>query len=551
MARSRKRWLTIGTLALAAVIVSGCPVSLNSGGYLVYPLSLEFCDCVDELTVNVTNYCAADGPWTATVNAPWLTVTPDTGTGEYTQVTVAVTRPAVKEMQIGKNTANIRLSFTGGIQDVPVTAWVWPEFTFEEYFDEGSGEILLPKQPGGLFSYEYFNDVEVSPDGGYVAVGFIDQVSVVLDKVGAKSVVEFDAYMAKADITGEKVWSINWGAGGWSEAYAVVMADDGNYVVAGWQTVGIDIETKGLEPGVYAQLTKVSQDGVILWQKMYGNGTWWSWGLQKTADGGFILTGDNSAPGILADVYVPFLIKTDADGEVEWSREYDTLTYDHLVYNVEVTANGGYVVVGDSIPLIVPDKEARPSKRPAEGEKQPASGQLFLMKTDPNGNLQWIEEFGGENAQMGRDVVALPAQGGYAACGTSYEEGPTEVYLVKVDITGEEEWSETYELGLASSANAIVRDDAGNYILAGWATNGQFKQPSPQNAFLLKVDDEGVFDWVEYHSEVAADWFSGLRIAPDCGFIAAGGSQIDDFPLVDSDGYLVKTDENGEVVFGP
>ncbi|MCP4643484.1 MAG: BACON domain-containing protein [bacterium] len=556
MSKPRTRWMTFGVLVLAAAVVSGCPLA-KGGGYLAYPLALDFSGYKSELTVNVTSYCAANGPWKAAASVPWLAVSPDTGAGEYTQVTVAVTRPVSKAMEIGKNTATIRFTFTGGVQKVPVTAWLWPESTFEESFDEGDGEIPFPKQGGTLVSNEYLNDVEVSPDGGYLGVGYIDQTVVDLNpksSPAAKSVVVSDAYVIKTDTDGEKLWSINWGGDGWTEAYAAVVADDGNYVIAGWQAPGFDVPTKGLQQGFYVQLTKVSPDGLILWQKVYGDGTWWAWGIQKTADGGFIIAGDNSTPASDAAVYMPFLIKTDADGNEEWSKLYDTLTYDHFVYGVDVADNGTFIVVGESFPFLPPDKGVRPAKISRNGAKQPTTSELFLMRTLPNGSVQWREEFGGPGeGDYGRDVIALPGQSGYMACGASesYDES-WQIYLVKVDITGAEVWHETYEIGSQSQAEAVVRDDGGNFMIAGWTNlTDPGKQPPSFDALLLKVDDEGVPSIPNIYGDEDGEQFHGLRMAPDGGYIAGGRGWFEEFIFSTSDVYLVKTNDEGEVFLAP
>ncbi|MCP4643483.1 MAG: BACON domain-containing protein [bacterium] len=552
MAKSWKRRTMLGTLVLTAILVSGCPVP-GSGGYLVYPLSLDFSGYKDELVVNVNNYCAADGPWTASVDVPWLTVTPDTGAGEATQVTVTVTRPELKAMDIGKNDATIRFTFSGGVQNVPVTAWLWPDLTFEEWIDEGSDLFPPPKQPGGLISTEYLNDVEVSPDGGYVGVGFIWQEASDADfgaDSAAKNVVVGDAYVVKTDIDGEKIWSINWGTSGWSEANAVVVADDGNYVVAGWQTAGDDFFAKGFDPRFYAQLTKVSQDGVIMWQKLFGDGTWWAKDIQKTADGGFIIAGDNFSDGWSdADVYVPLLIKTDADGNEEWSKLYDTLTYDHYVYGVDVADDGTIVVAGQSFPLPLKE-DAKPTKRGGDEAKQlPEMLRLFLMRTEPNGNVQWRREFTGEGGAYGRDVTALPGQGGYVACG-GIQIGPREAgYALKVDITGEEVWGDFFEVGDLTEFHAVVRDDDGNFMLAGRAVmEGSPKQPSSFDALLLKIDGDGVPQSppILYGNDGPC-WFNGLRMTPDAGYIAVGSSVFDFLGPWVSDAYLVKTDPSGEL----
>ncbi|MCP4643486.1 MAG: BACON domain-containing protein [bacterium] len=512
-------------------------------GLSVWPLTLDFGGVKDELTLHVTSYCEGNIRWRAEADVPWLTVTPACAFDEYTSVTVAVTRPLAKELSVGRNTASIRFTGDGAVKVIPVTVWVWPEFSFEEYYDEAGSGFPLKQPPGAFISYEYANDVEVSPDGGYVAVGYIEQFSDEPLNAPAKNVVDSDAYLLKVGLDGEQEWSINWGGGGGDEAMAVVATDDGDYVVAGWQMVGDDFFDKGLTPGVYAQLTKVSPDGVIVWQKMYGDGSWWAWALAQTDDGGFILAGDDALAGGLP-FYTPFLIKTDADGNQEWAKTY-LGPADYYVYGINVASDGGFIVVGETLRFGVATKHAKAS---TEAPKQGVELSLMLMRTDPNGNLQWREDFGGPGYDTGRDVLALPRQGGYLACGASDSFDPDlSPYLIKVDVAGEEEWYETYDLESPAQANALVLDHMGNPVLAGWVQDeGLPKQVGDTDAFLLKDPFDESDAWLALYGGEDNEFFAGLRMAPDQGFICGGGSEVD-FIFSESDVYLVKTDENGEV----
>ncbi|MCP4643934.1 MAG: BACON domain-containing protein [bacterium] len=522
---------------LCAIAVAGCPSPLGRG-LLVYPLALDFGGAKDALTVNVTNQCSDSMVWQAVADQPWVTVTPDSGAGDYTQATVTVTRPAAKAMELGKNTATIRFTSSGGIQDVPVTAWFWPEYRFQETYDEGG---ILVKQ--GMISAEWLNDCEVCPDGGYVGVGSIEQTATVPHKAGAKAVVDEDYYMVRVDMEGEKVWSINWGLPGHAEATAMVATNEGDYVVCGYQEIGPEDDKSGLEPGSYVQLTKVSADGYIHWTKTYGDGLLWAWGVKQTPDGGFIVTAEEHWD--LGSEWFPILIKTDSEGEVEWTREY-AVPYPHDPFDVDIAADGGYIMAGISWPGV---KRLSRTGRPGAMtilDKQGGPADLFFLKTDPNGNPQWRSEFGSPGQDFAYSVVALPD--GYAACGEWDAFGAQDaVYVVRTDLAGNEVWQDTYNVGAACLGGGIVADGDGALFVSGWRAT-PVKQSGDHDPILLKVLADGTMDWVRYYGlEPGPDWegFWRLRLTPDGGPICAGWTQSHMFG--DQDAMLVKTDENGFV----
>lgn len=87
--------------------------------------------------------------------------------------------------------------------------------------------------------------------------------------------------------------------------------------------------------------------------------------VQQTDDGGYVVAGVTRSQGEGGDVY---LIKTDAEGNVEWERTFGGPHLDRGI-DVQATPDGGYVVVGDTESF-------------GAGEKD-----VFLIKTDPDGEV--------------------------------------------------------------------------------------------------------------------------------------------------------------------
>ena len=60
---------------------------------------------------------------------------------------------------------------------------------------------------------------------------------------------------------------------------------------------------------------------------------------------------------------------------------------------------------------------------------------VYLIKTDGNGLEQWTKTFGGTNDDRGRDVQQT-VDGGYIICGETRANGDPNVYLIKTDANG-------------------------------------------------------------------------------------------------------------------
>jgi uncharacterized delta-60 repeat protein len=276
-----------------------------------------------------------------------------------------------------------------------------------------------------------------------------------------------DIFLIKTDANGNIIWAKTYGGTNWDEALSVQQTSDGGYIVAG--------RTPSYSTGDYDFfLIKTDADGNLEWAKTYGGtNDEWALSVQQTSDGGYIAVGWTWSFGAgWGDI---FLIKTDADGNVEWAKTYGGI-YGEWARSVQQTSDGGYIVAGWTASF-------------------GAGGDIFLIKTDANGNLQWAKTYGGTSTD-GAYSVRQTSDGGYIVAGytPSFGAGGADLFLIKTDADGNLEWAKTYGGTYWDEALSVRQTSDGGYIVAGYTNSFG---AGGWDVFLIKTDANGNLEWAK------------------------------------------------------
>lgn len=169
---------------------------------------------------------------------------------------------------------------------------------------------------------------------------------------------------------------------------------------------------------------------------------------------------------------------------------------------------------------------------------------IYLIKTDSTGIVQWSQTFGGTGTEYGYDLVET-SDGGLILVGstTSSGAGGRDVYLIKTDSGGVETWSQTY--GGSSNDEAFsVREiyDKGFVICgttASYGTNGDI--------YLIRTDSLGDTTWTKTYGGGAGDAGAAVRVTSDSGFVIVGttGSYGAGYSSI----YLIRADSVGDTLW--
>ena len=168
--------------------------------------------------------------------------------------------------------------------------------------------------------------VQQTTDGGYIIAG--------------STAISFN-YLIKTDHDGNEIWNSTIGASNGKPGYSVQQTRDGGYIVTG------SIFT--LENDWDAYLIKVNSQGTMVWNRTIGNSKQdEGYHVRQTVDGGYIIVGFTTPPDGIREI---FLVKTDSDGYVLWSKSIEGRN-DAYGYSVQETSDEGYIIAGRTSPSV-------------------------------------------------------------------------------------------------------------------------------------------------------------------------------------------------------
>jgi hypothetical protein len=166
---------------------------------------------------------------------------------------------------------------------------------------------------------------------------------------------------------------------------------------------------------------------------------------------------------------------------------------------------------------------------------------VWLVKTDAHGDQQWNQTYGGTADDFGESLIQT-GDGGYAIAGRtwSYGNGEGDFWLVKTDKYGNMEWNQTYGEKRKDQAYSLIETSDGGFVLVGDTTSYDAEGIDVR---LVKTDSSGNFQWSQMYGGTSDDYGYSVIQTSDGGYAIAGRTAS--YPAVLYDSLLIKTDADG------
>jgi len=259
-------------------------------------------------------------------------------------------------------------------------------------------------------------------------------------------------------------------------------------------------------------------NGEVIWNNTFGSERYDRGPSFQHAGDGLIIAGWTQSYGAGDDDV--WLLKTDAYGNEAWNRTFGGKESDKGFYIQ--SAGNGYMIVGVTYSYGA------------------GGGDLWLIKTDLYGNELWNHTFGSANYDKGYCMQKAP-DGGYILLGMtySYGSGKSDVWLIKVDESGDEIWNHTFG-GSEPDVGFYVEGVDDGYIITGvtysYGAGGG-------DLWLIKTDLYGNELWNRTFGGASDDVGNAVVHTPDGGYLITG--ETHSFGAGKNDLWLLKTDAAG------
>lgn len=233
------------------------------------------------------------------------------------------------------------------------------------------------KNDNSMLNYDYPVDIVVNEDGLLVVASEEDGINVYDDRG------KFDAQYFGNEKTIVRVLK---------------------HPVNGYFAAG-DSTRMTLPPASQAWVAHLNDNFEVVWQYTYGG----SYAddvksMCLTSDGGLLIGGrtqssDGDLEGAGADevTLTPYcwLMKLDSLGNKQWTKKYGNLYGDQTIFKVFELPEGDYLFVGN----------VHPGEENIDAPILLGNQDIWVVRTDAEGNIKWQKTYGGPSEDGGRDAI--------------------------------------------------------------------------------------------------------------------------------------------------
>ena len=266
------------------------------------------------------------------------------------------------------------------------------------------------------------------------------------------------------------------------------------------------------------------------WLKTYGKVNGWSFSMAQLTDNGFMMvTGTPFDSADSADVRI---FRLDEKGDIVWQKIFSSEEADYAFF-IQQTAEDRFIVAGTISPLLCECDER-------------ADSDVWIFEIDGDGNLLWQKRYKGSGEEWAWTITHL-SDGGYAVAGNTQtldEDSKEDIFVLRLDSEGNVMWMNTYGgEGREDFVRFIYETAEGGTVLAGY-TDSLIDGPGLGDILVLWLDPDGNIVAQRTYGGSGGDWPNSFKPTRDNCTMLVGGTHS--FGAGGSDMWILKLDRFGD-----
>jgi len=362
----------------------------------------------------------------------------------------------------------------------------------------------------------------------------------------------------------------SYGGSGGDVIRGAIQNSIGGYTLAG-VTFSADGQVTGYHPGLCVNspgcsdfwVVNTDSIGNILWESCFGGADHdVCFSIASARDGGSIICGytqsDNGDVSGFKGYYDAWVIMLDSLGNLDWQKCYGGTSID-VADDIIRTNDGGYIICGSSGST---DYDLGMAHLPHYG-----SNNLWVLKLDSIGNIEWNRGYGGSNADFGNSIVQT-YDGGYAFIGSSRSDdvhfsgsghhGLEDMVLGKIDSIGNFNWARCFGGSDDDIGYGLQQTPDSGFIMVGLTSSIDGQVSSNHDSdfvdiWVVKTDKIGNLEWEKCLGGIFWDEGFSALVLEDSTYLIGGTVGSFDGDVTNNHGgddhFLVKLDYSGQIIW--
>jgi hypothetical protein len=265
----------------------------------------------------------------------------------------------------------------------------------------------------------------------------------------------------------------------------------------------------------------------LIWEKTYGGSQLDGGGFRIEVDkkGNYVIPGASRSNdgniSINKGGFDAWVLKIDTAGSILSSRTYGGSNSDEF-HGIVMTKDGGSIFAGNS----------GSTDGDATGSGNHTSMDVWVVKLDSSGNVQWNKCYGNFDGEAGYYII--PTQDtGYLITGHSGSSGgdvtsnygATDAWVFKIDSLGNKLWDKSFGGGSSDVCRTVAPTQDGGFIVGAYGTsaNYDFTGSNGNSEYLIvKLDAAGNMQWKKVFGGIYTELLHAIKQTATGNYIVAG-----------------------------